>query len=174
VGKGRSFILFQPPLDCFQSRHLPNSSPIVNPYSPDVMAGQKCRSQMFAAVHSLSWQRCGDQPGFPFISRDKSWYLILIRGGLCSLGPGWRGCFWGQELSGWSRSMVGLFVICQEEDPFTQAALAWNYLPQVACQLVSACIQETVAGSSITCAFAHWADCRDCDKLNLGWEVYFA
>lgn len=30
-----------------------------------------------------------------------------------------------------------------------------------------------MAGSSITCAVAHWADCRDCDKLNLGWEVYF-
>lgn len=60
-----------------------------------------------------------------------------------------------------------------EECLFTQAALAWNYLSLVPRQLVSAGIWETMAGSSITCAVAHWADCRDCDKLNLGWEVYF-
>lgn len=70
--------------------------------------------------------------------------------------------------------MGGPLAVCQEEGLFTQAALAWNYLPPVACRLVSAGIWETVAGSSITCAFAHWTDCRDCDKLNLGWEVYFA
>lgn len=50
-------------------------------------------------------------------------------------------------------------------------ALAWNYL--LLCALTSAGIWETMGGSSVTCAAAHWADCRDCDKLNLGWEVYF-
>lgn len=69
--------------------------------------------------------------------------------------------------------MGGLFVIYQEEGLFIQAALALNYLPAVPCQLVSAGIQGTLAGSSITCAFAHWADCRDCDKLHPGWEACF-
>lgn len=36
------------------------------------------------------------------------------------------------------------------------------------------CHSGAVAGSSITHAFSHWGDCRDCDKLNPGWEVYFA
>lgn len=40
------------------------------------------RSQLFAAVQSLSWQWGGDQPCFPFISRDESWcwywYVVVF------------------------------------------------------------------------------------------------
>lgn len=75
----RSFIPLQPPLDCFQWRHLPNSS---QNYPPDVMSGQTCRSQLFAAEQGLSWQWGWDQPCFFFIPRDESWcsywYVVVF------------------------------------------------------------------------------------------------
>lgn len=168
MGERKSFILLQPPLVCFQSRYLPDS----------IRSGSPQMWWLGRSAEGSCLQLCRACPGSAvetsLVSPSSLGTSHAIDTDLCGLGPGWQGHFLGQELSGWRRSTGAWFVVYQEEGPFTQAALARNYLPSVACQLVPAGIQETLAGSSVTCAFALWADCRDCVKLNLGWEVYFA